>query len=128
MQTESKDPVPTASEQDIFLRWVAKAKDRNNYFSLEHNVSYTSSGTVFGKPATARGVHCMGNSFIDLWVSLPGETFEGIRVIIYYSSLQTIQLYYGYGLTDAPVNLDRCVPFQSYALDQLIKFIKDMVV
>jgi len=127
MQTESKDPVPTASEQDIFLRWLAKAKDRSSYFSLEHNAGYTSSGTVFGKPATARAVHCMGNSFIDLWVSLPGEKFEGIRILIYYNSLQTVQLYYAYGLEDAPVNFERCVPFQSYALDQLIKFIKDMV-
>lgn len=128
MQTESKDPVPTASEQDIFLRWVAKAKDRSSYYNLDHNTGYTTSGTVFGKPAAARAVHCMGNSFIDLWVSLPDDPSEGIRILVYYNSLQSVQLHYGFGLADAPVNLDSCVPFQSYALDKLIDFVKDMVV
>jgi len=127
MQTESKDPVPTSAEQDIFLRWVANAKDRDRYYTLDFNTQVTSTGTVFGKPAHARAVHCMGNSFIDLWVDLNEHEYQGVRVIIYYSSLQSVQVYCAYGNQGAPVNMDRCVPFQAYALEKLIAYIEELV-
>lgn len=126
MQTESQDPVPTSSEQDIFLRWVSRARASDKYYLLDHNAGYSSVGTVFGKEATARAVHCMGNSFIDMTVVIDDQPDNQLRVIIYYNSLQGIQLHHSYGLVSDPTT-GRCTGFQPYALERLINFVQDLV-
>lgn len=122
-----EESVPTSSEQDIFLRWLAVAKDRDIHYNPAFIGESTSHGTVFGNQASLRAVHCIGNSFADLEVTASEDSdVEVVRVLIFYNGLQGIQVYYEYGNRGVEVPMEVCTPFQTYNTSAFIKFIEDL--
>lgn len=122
---------PTDQEQDIFLRWLDFVSDQDNSYDPKAQGTKLTTGTVFGKPTTAKSVFCIGNGFIDMEVETDKEDKEigKARVIIFFKELQCIQVHVGFGDPETEVHADmkRCDAFQVYQKDKLIKFIKDVV-
>lgn len=125
------DVTPTDQEQDVFLRWLDFVSDQGNSYDPKAQGTKITTGTVFGKPTTAKSVFCVGNGFIDMEVETDKEDKEigNVRVIIFFKELQCIQVHVGFGEPGVEVhaNMDRCDPFHVYQKDKLIKYIKDVV-
>jgi len=131
-KAEEVEAVPTASEHDIFLRWVALVKDRANVWDPTKFGTVTSIGEIFGKQARMTHVYCMGNAFADITIhGEEGKDVPAVRIHIFYSSLQGIQVYHTYddlevqkGTEEDPVRPEN---FQPYQLEKLIGYIEGLV-
>jgi len=123
---------PTSTEHDIFLRWVAVVKDRENIWDPAKFGRVTSVGKVFGKYARMYHVYCMGNSFADITIHGKEESdVPAVRIHIFYSSLQGIQVYHTFddlevqkGTEENPIRPEN---FQPYQLEKLIGYIEGLV-